>query len=276
MIKKRRLKLGTQEKCDIIILVVEVIKSNFRVVLASRGGARLVLFYERVNFCLIKVENVSVWGFEHAVRGMRAPYMSYDKSDSVYREIYPHSDEADFVVGDNDLVLMQRLYKGGPEHRKFMRQIFVGMDVTAPFYWWKQFDKYQIGVTTDSESTMHTLTKAPLTAECFSVDGDFNIQDNPLDDPYFTGKDIACLVIEQCEWLRKLYLETKNPKVWRLLVQLLPEGYNQKRTVTLNYEVAANIIHQRAGHKLSEWQDFIDALRRLPYLQLIIGERIHE
>lgn len=225
---------------------------------------------------MIKVENTEVWGFEHAVRGMRAPYNSWDKSDSMWREVSPHSNELEYVVGEADLTLMQKLFRGGTEHRKFMRQIFVSMDITAPLYWWKQMDRYCVGVTTNSCSTMHTLANAPLTVDCFSVDGDFNIKDNPLDDPYFTGKDIACLIVEQCEWLRKLYLETKDQKVWRLLIQLLPEGYNQKRTVTFNYEVAANIVRQRAGHKLSEWQDFIDQLRRLPYFQLIVGERVHE
>ena len=224
---------------------------------------------------MIYVDNVAVWGFEHAIRGMRAPYMSYDKSDSGYREVYPHADETEFVVGNDDLALMQRLYKGGPEHRKFMRQIFVSMDITAPLYWWKQFDKYQIGVTTDSESTMHTLAKNPITIEDFSINTDVLLPDNFIGDPTFCSGDLAVMIIEELERLRQSYVKTKDAAVWRVLVQLLPEGYNQRRTVTFNYEVATSIIHQRSGHKLSEWQDFIDRLRDLPYIQLIIGERIH-
>ena len=222
---------------------------------------------------MIKVEDVEVWGFKHAITGLRAPYRSYEKSDS-----YFDNNKNQIVIGNEDMALMQRLFKGGPEHRKFMRQIFVSMTITAPLYWWKQFDKYQIGVTTDSESTMHTLAKQPLSFDDFSFDGNFELKTNLINHPHFKGSDLANVFIMECERVRGLYAEEEDPvlksKLWKLLIQLLPEGYNQTRIVTMNYEVAATIIHQRAGHRLSEWQDFIDELRNLPHLQMIIGERI--
>lgn len=215
---------------------------------------------------MVRVDNVEVFNFAGAIRGCRAPYRSYDKSDSGWRENdlgYQY-----YRIGEADMALMQKLYKGGPEHRKFMRQIFVTMDITAPLYWWKQFDKYQIGVTTDSESTMHTLAKEPLSILDFS----FDTGDSPLIDDVSVMSDIMHNVVDCCEYVRKKYQETKDPALWRLLIQLLPESYNQTRVVTMNYEVAATIIRQRSGHKLCEWRVFIEELRDLPYLSEIMGE----
>ena len=153
-----------------------------------------------------------------------------------------------------------------------MRQIFVSMDITAPLYWWKQFDKYQIGVTTNSESTMHTLIKEPITADDFSYES-FEVPDYTSESyayyAYSTGY-IRC-VANLCEELRQVYLATKDPRVWRLLIQVLPEGYNQRRTVTMNYENILTIVKQRSGHRLQEWQDFIDELKRLPYMTDFLG-----
>ena len=214
---------------------------------------------------MISCNNVSVWGFDHAVRGMRAPYMSYSKSDSYYDIDNP---PYRYVIGDADMALMQRLFKGGSEHRKFLRQVFVSMDLTAPLYWWKQFDKYQIGVTTDSESTMHTLAKNPITIDDFSFDGMEHIDSVMKMERMLS---IAEGIVDRCEEVRKEYAITKDPMIWRFLVQILPESYNQTRVITFNYEVAATIIKQRSGHKLSEWEEFIEVLKELPYLSKIMG-----
>lgn len=209
---------------------------------------------------MIKVDHVRTFNFDGAIRGMRNPYDSWDKSDSTWMEVSPHSYEMEFRIGEKDMELMRKLFKAGTEHRKFMRQIFICMDITAPFYWWKQFDKYQIGVTTNSCSTMHTITKY-----------EFN-EDNFSNDCMMHG---FRQIIRILNGYREQYLAEsdldKKKKIWRGIVQLLPESYNQKRTVTMNYEVAANIIHQRKNHKLKEWNEFIDILLRdLPYLQEII------
>lgn len=224
---------------------------------------------------MIKVENTVVFNLDGAVRGCRNPYDSWGKSDSKWLPD-DYGVPADFYIGDKDLALLQKLYKGGTEHRKFMRQIMVSMDITAPLYWYKQFDTYKVGTVSNSCSTMHTLAKKPILPSDFSIDMDVPLPDNVLGDPYFCSGDLAAMIITELERLRQLYAQTKDPAVWRVLIQLLPEGYNQKRTVTFNYEVAATIIRQRAGHKLSEWQDFIAELRCLPYLQQIMGEKLHE
>lgn len=214
---------------------------------------------------MIKVDDIHVYNFESAIHGMRSPYNSYDKSDSVFH--------GDFVIGEKDLSLMQRLFKAGTEHRKFMRQILVSMDITAPLYWWKQADCYTVGVTKNSQSTMHTIAKKELTLSDFSFD---NEDGNQISEDSMMGV-IAQGVIQELNVIRKEYLEFKNKDTWRFLIQLLPESYNQTRTITMNYEVVANIIRQRRHHKLCEWDNLIAIfLEELPYLKEIMGENGNE
>lgn len=206
---------------------------------------------------MIKVENVEVWGFEHAVRGMRNPMNSWGKSDS-----YPSLMTADneFYLGENDLDLMQRLYKAGTEHRKYLRQIMVSMDITAPLYWWKEFDTYKIGTVANSCSTMHKIH-----AKEFELD-DFSHE-------HLDEGGLICIncTIENLNYYRDRYLESHSKADWWNMIQLLPTSYNQKRTVTLNYEVAVSIIKQRSHHKLDEWHYLCDRLHELPYLHKIMG-----
>ena len=214
---------------------------------------------------MIRVEKIEVWGFEHAIRGMRNPMNSWDFSDSVFEE----TSEVGSVkleipeTGKNDLNLMQRLYRGGPEHRKYLRQIFVSMDITAPLYWWKEFDTYKIGTVANSCSTMHKIAAKEFELDDFSFD-DFDF--------YGEWKDPVTDVIDACEKLRQAYLKTKDKSYWYLLIRLLPSSYNQKRTVTFNYENAVSMIHQRTNHKLDEWNVFVKILEKLPYLYEIMGE----
>ena len=199
---------------------------------------------------MIKVENVEVWGFEHAIRGMRNPMNSWDRSDSA----------SDFV-GPNDLDLMRRLYKAGPEHRKYLRQIFVSMDITAPLYWWKEMDQYRIGVTTNSCSTMHKIH-----AKEFALD-DFS-HEHLLDDWRSQLMNTIAMLNQARDW----YLITKDKEYWWQMIQLLPSSYNQRRTITMSYENVVNIISQRSGHKLDEWNLFVEELKRLPYIKEIMDE----
>lgn len=207
---------------------------------------------------MIKVENINVWGFEHAIRGMRNPLNSWDKSDSGYG--IDGEDEGTFVVGKNDLELMQKLYVAGTEHRKYLRQIFVSMDITAPLYWWKEFDTYKVGTVANSCSTMHTLHKKELTIEDFSYE-------------YLTGTSQGALnnIIDVINAYRSLYKGDNNKEWWYNMIQLLPSSYNQKRTVTMNYENVFNILNQRCGHKLDEWIRFCDTISDLPYIEEIIN-----
>ena len=204
---------------------------------------------------MIKVENVEVFNMEGAVRGMRNPFNSWAKSDSINEVPFG------FNLGEKDLDLMQRLYKGGTEHRKFMRQIFISLDITAPLYFWKEFDTYKVGTVSNSCSTMHTIHKKEFTLDDFSVE-------------HLTNDSLLALagVINILNKYRQEYIETKNKNSWWQLIQLLPTSYNQKRTITMNYENAATIIRQRTGHKLDEWASLIGELRKLPYLEKIMGE----
>lgn len=213
---------------------------------------------------MIKVENIEVWGFEHAIRGMRNPMNSWDKSDSEFDIQYYDEDgnETEYYkvqIGENDLDLMRRLYKAGTEHRKYLRQIFVSMDITAPLYWWKEFDTYKIGTTADSCSTMHKIH-----AKEFELD-DFSHE-------YLHAISIACLkdTILVLNGYRNDFLKNKDKTWWWQMIQLLPSSYNQKRTVTMNYENVVTMIRQRTGHKLDEWNDFVSILKSLPYVQEII------
>ena len=215
---------------------------------------------------MIKVEKIETWGFEHAVRGMRNPYDSWAKSDSDYDVQYydDKGEETEYHpidVGENDLSLMRSLYKGGPEHRKYLRQIFVSMDITAPLYWWKEMDKYQIGVTTNSCSTMHTIHKKDFTVDDFSHE-------------HLNKDSLTTLqhVINTLNVYRKQYVESKEKDMWWQLIQLLPSSYNQKRTITMNYEKVVSIIRQRTGHRLTEWHDLINVLKGLPLIEEITKE----
>lgn len=221
---------------------------------------------------MLKVEHLEAWGFKHAVRGMRNPHNSWNKSDSwvdrsTGKEIY--------IVGDNDLTLMRKLYKAGTEHRKYLRQIFVSMDITAPLYWWKQFDTYKIGVTTDSCSTMHTLMNKEFKSDDFSFD---NLLKGPNED--YVEELLECLndvreayinydsLVEECG---NNYNLSKSD-IQLALYEMLPSAYNQKRTVTMNYENVFNIIQQRKNHKLKEWNTLIDELLTLPYVTDILDK----
>ena len=212
---------------------------------------------------MIQVENVEVWGFEHAVRGMRNPMNSWDKSDSGWGLLTNDIDS--FDIGQNDLNLMKRLYKAGTEHRKYLRQIFVSMDITAPLYWWKEMDQYKVGMVTDSCSTMHKLTEKEFTVDDFS-------HEHLLD----TGMWLLETTIDRLNKWRAVYVlgnqvyEPKSKEIWWQFIQLLPSSYNQRRTVTMNYENVVSIIHQRTGHKLDEWNAFVEALKELPYVKEIM------
>lgn len=212
---------------------------------------------------MIKVENIDVWGFEHAVRGMRNPLNSWGKSDSDYEpaNLCDHN----FVIGENDLGLMKRLYKAGTEHRKYLRQIFVSMDIVAPDYWFKEFSTYRIGVTENSTSTMHKIASKEFTLDDFSCEHLIN----------FHGEgefSTMGVILNDLNWSRTKYLETKDKKYWWQMIQLLPMSYNYRRTVTMNYENVVTIIRQRSGHKLDEWNDFIKVLKTLPYIEEIMEE----
>lgn len=213
---------------------------------------------------MIKVSNLDVWGFEHAIRGMRNPLNSWDKSDSEikvdYIDPYSLEETKDFVIGKNDLDLMKRLYKAGTEHRKYLRQIFVSLDITAPLYWWKEFDTYKIGTVANSCSTMHKIAAKEFELDDFSHEHLTRISEAVMTE--------ICRVLNT--W-RNLYLESKNKEDWWQLIQLLPSSYNQKRTITMNYENVISIIKQRKNHKLDEWNDFVDYfIANLPYVKEII------
>ena len=209
---------------------------------------------------MIKVEKIDVWGFEHAIRGMRNPMNSWDKSDSYFEDTIDVNSKA-FSIGENDLDLMKRLYKAGTEHRKYLRQIFVSMDITAPLYWWKEFDTYKVGTVANSCSTMHKIAAKAFELDDFSHEHLLPISESVLD-----------TVIRELNSFRGLYLTHKDKEHWWQLIQLLPSSYNQKRTVTFTYENVITMIRQRTGHKLDEWNDFVEILKGLPYVAEITGE----
>lgn len=209
----------------------------------------------------MKFERTSVWGFEHAIRGMRNPLNSWNKSDSYF-------EDGEFHLGENDFKLAKSLIKGGSEHRKFLRQIFVSVDITAPLYWWKQFDTYKIGTTANSCSTMHKIAEKEFTLDDFSHE--HLMRDNGLT---VLSEDVLMWIIDFLNENRKAYLETKNKEFWWRMIQILPSSYNQMRTVTMNYENIYNMIRQRGAHKLDEWsEDFIEWAVALPYSQLLFLE----
>ena len=213
---------------------------------------------------MIKVDNLDVWGFEHAIRGMRNPLNSWSKSDSEYQTA--NFCESEFVIGENDLDLMKRLYKAGTEHRKYLRQIFISLDITAPLYWWKEFDTYKVGTVSNSCSTMHKIASKEFELNDFSYDNlyfDITLPYNP--------SQVLRYTITALNYWRQQYLDTKDKSDWWQLIQLLPSSYNQKRTITMNYENVISIIKQRKNHKLDEWNDLVDYfIANLPYIKEII------
>lgn len=220
----------------------------------------------------MKFENTDVYNFENAIRGMRNPMNSWNKSDSGFGcdgelcSICMFKPDGcnttpEFILGENDLDLAQRLIKGGSEHGKWLRQVFISVDITAPLFWWKECDTYKVGTTANSTSTMHKLSTTPITIDCFETDD--------MDDSVaLVG--IANTFIEDLEKCRLKYLETKDKKYWKELVRWLPESWLQTRTWTANYEVIRNIVHQRQGHKLTEWASFIEWAKSLPYAEELI------
>ena len=218
----------------------------------------------------MKFEKTEVWGFEHAVRGMRNPLESWDKSDSEYIDIESEegielqSKGIYYKIGKNDLALMQKLIKAGSEHRKFLRQIFVAVDITAPLYFFKELDTYKVGTVSNSTSTMHKLASTPITIDCFEMG---NFEDLRL----FDISTVWEILIFDLERLRKLYNETRDKRYWKELIRLLPESWLQKRTITMNYENILNMYRQRKNHKLTEWsKSFCDWVKTLPYAEELI------
>ena len=224
---------------------------------------------------MIKIENTEVFGWDAAIRGMRNPMNSWEKSDSRWlTDLDEYEDEiAVFGIGENDLKLMQNLSKAGSDHGKFLRMINVTMDVTAPLYWWKEFDTYKVGTVANSCSTMHKIHAKEFTLEDFSLDDFVTYKAN------ICGRDVEESLVElfveivgMCEDLRLAYLNTKDKKYWRALIQFLPSSYNQRRTVQLNYQVLKHMYFARKNHKLDEWRDFCKWVEELPYFKEICIE----
>lgn len=234
---------------------------------------------------MIKIEHIETLGWEAAIRGMRNPMNSWEKSDSEWHLIgTPGTNQAvandkylreKYCIGNNDLDLMKRLCNAGTDHRKFMRMITVYMDITAPLYWWKEFDTYKVGTVANSCSTMHKIADKEITLDDFSHNHLYAEDD--IDGMYysttaeeeFTSTDVLKVIVEALNNYRKMYLATKDKKYWWQLIQLLPSSYNQRRTVMLNYEVLANMYKSRKNHKLDEWINFCSEIERLPHSELI-------
>lgn len=221
----------------------------------------------------MRFEHTQVFNFEGALRGMRNPLNSWAKSDS--KITWEYGETPCYEIGPNDMDLCRRLINGGSEHRKFLRQIMVSVDITAPLFWWKEFDTYKVGTTANSTSTMHKLASTPITLECFETDD----YDDGIEIPYFEADGnlldmpIGAIMndfISDLELLRQKYLETKDKRYWKELIRWLPNGWLQTRTVTMNYENLRSIAHQRAGHKLIEWHAFLEWANTLPYAKELI------
>lgn len=232
---------------------------------------------------MIKIENVEVYGWEAAIRGMRNPKNSWNKSDSNCKTIIKDGGKyiADFI-GENDLKLMKALAGAGTDHGKFMRMITVTLDITAPLYWWKEFDTYKVGTVADSCSTMHKIHAKEFTLDDFSHEHLITNWDDDVIDGLgetiadidgeicnMNGMDSLQLTIRLLNAYREKFLETKDKTYWWQMIQLLPSSYNQKRTVLLNYAVLKNMYHARRNHKLDEWCLFCGWIERLPYSELI-------
>lgn len=234
---------------------------------------------------MIDISNIKTYGWEAAIRGMRNPMNSWEKSDSIdaytryakmlrspktfdednvkYTEwlksvIYVEDDS--FCIGPADQKLMRKLCMAGPEHRKFMRMIFVTMDIKAPLYWWKEYDTYKVGTVADSCSTMHKIAEK-----------EFSINDFSIEHLHGRSTDVLSATLLALNDYRQVYLKTKDKDIWWQIIQLLPLSYNQLRTVSMNYEVLHSMYHQRQNHKLKEWRDFCETLKGLPFSELIVG-----
>lgn len=218
---------------------------------------------------MIKFENTEVVGWESAIRGMRNPMNSWKKSDShrdgCYRTPLCYKSKY-YTIGSNDLDLMTRLRNAGTDHRKFMRMITVYVDITAPLYWWKEFDTYKVGTVANSCSTMHKIHAKEFTLDDFSNE---HLLGKAVQYNGYVPTSVLECTIGALNEFRELYLETKDKKYWWQMIQLLPSSYNQRRTVMLNYEVLANIYKSRKNHKLDEWRMFCDWILTLPYGSLL-------
>lgn len=206
---------------------------------------------------MIKFDYVDIMNFNNAIRGMRNPLESWDKSDSYYDSDGVH---LEYQLGDKDKDLALRLIKAGTDHAKFMRQILVSVDITAPLYWWKEMDQYRVGQTTNSKSTMHKILSKPISKNMFSFDDEEGKTKLAL---------YRAITIEHLEELRQRAIETKDKATWRELIQDLPSSFNQTRTTTLNYQILRNIYNSRKNHKLQEWKDMCKWIETLPYGELI-------
>jgi hypothetical protein len=229
---------------------------------------------------MITIEHIEVFNLEGAVRGMRNPLNSHDKSDSEWKFTgYTSKGERgthEYVIGEADLALMRKLCRAGSDHRKFLRQILVSMDITAPRYFWPEWDAYKVGTVANSCSTMHTIHKKPFELDDFSHE---HLSSTIVSSPFanggsFDGGSLGNLksTIEVLNFARDRYLETKDKRYWWQMIQLLPQSYNQLRTVTLNYEVLLNMYHARRNHRLDEWHVLCDAIEKMPYFSEICLE----
>lgn len=234
---------------------------------------------------MLTIENVETYGWKAAIRGMRNPKNSWDKMDShpcleadwsgdcamVMNDDEPAKDcdpdKYHFCVGENDFKLMQTLAAAGQDHGKFLRMITVTLDITAPLYWWKEFDTYKVGTVANSCSTMHKIHAKEFTLDDFSHE---HVEELTGDD-YNMSYDFLLRTVDILNYYRKKFLETNDKKYWWQLIQLLPSSYNQRRTVQLNYAVLKNIYHARKDHKLDEWHTLCDWIESLPYSELITG-----
>lgn len=211
---------------------------------------------------MIKLERTSVMNFENAIRGARNPLNSWARSDSYYDE------NGNYILGENDLGLAKRLARAGSDHRKYLRQIFVSVDITAPLYWWKEFDTYKVGTVANSCSTMHKIHAKEFTLDDFSHERMISNFGET-----FEALDVLCLVIDLLNRYRNSYNETKDKRYWDSMIQLLPTSYNQMRTVTLNYENLINIYNARRNHKLKEWHTLCEWIEEsIPYFKEIVLE----
>ena len=224
---------------------------------------------------MLKIENTETYGWEAAIRGMRNPKNSWDKSDSEWKFYGGDSYKGVFVIGKNDLDLMMRLRNAGTDHRKYLRMITVYCDITAPLYWWKEYDTYKVATVANSCSTMHKIHAKEFTLNDFSHE---HLNSHAIEvlkktiDELNNYRDF-CVAWEGCGInLKKMYELSDRKDAWWQMIQLLPSSYNQKRTVELNYEVLANMYKSRKNHKLDEWHTLCDWIKELPYPQLITGE----
>lgn len=235
---------------------------------------------------MIKLERTQVMNWEAAIRGMRNPMNSWGKSDSYYTHIEDgetlETAPYEYFVGDEDKRLMRQLRDAGSDHRKYLRMIFVSVDITAPLYWWKEYDTYKVGTVANSCSTMHKIHDKEFVVDDFSHEDLFDVKEHPIT-LYFNSKNppkpfnsssMGCLeiTVSLLNYWREMYLKTKDKRYWRQMIQLLPSSYNQMRTCTMNYENLINMYHARRNHKLAEWHTFCDWVESLPHSDLITGK----